>query len=201
MRSYPLLVVLALVPVISCTKPPAPPAATPAPCVVESAREIKAGDRTELLIWNLRTFGLKQLTARLLVFTDGKVQTATEVKYQWESREGSAAGELVLLIQDGKGFGAKGRMPLLALNLQGSPPPSKTESTAPLLVNGELHPLMTVANTDALRLTERSILYAQLFVPHGSVGTLSLVGGETALAESSKAGRTVVAVALEWAVP
>jgi len=197
-RSFLLIACLALGP-ISCSKSAAPPPVAPDHCTVESAGEVRLGDATELRIWNLRTSDLSELTVRLLVVTDGNAQTATEIKCKWEPGTGSTTGQLTLLIQDGKTFGAKGRLPSLALEFQGSPPATRTESTTRLLVDGDLHPLMTLSTTNSPRLTEQSVLYAQQFVPQASdSGVLSLTNGVESVVESSKGGRTIVAVSLEW---
>jgi hypothetical protein len=154
-------------------------------------------------VWNLRANGLKRLTARLLVATDGKVQVANEVAYQWDKWEQAApeaSGQLVLLIQDGKAFGVEGkRLPLMALDLQGSPAHATTGTKMGLLLEGRLHPRMT--NSSYSRpLGERSVLYAQLFLPKAdAAGTFTLGSDLDSVAAASKEGRTVVAVALEWA--
>ncbi len=214
MRIFPLLACLAVLLLISCNRPAAPPApsaaaplagpepkAAPPSCGVESPRAVKLDDGTELLVWNLKANGLKQLTARLLVATDGKVQTANEVEYKWDKWEPTApeaSGQLVLLLQDGRAFGVKGkRLPLLALDLQGSPSHAKTDTKMGLLLEGELH-LRLTGNTPGNSLAKRSIIYAQLFSPKDDVlGRFSLGSDLESVAASSKDGRTVIAVALE----
>jgi hypothetical protein len=204
-----------VLPLTSCNKPAAPPApavaipaAEPEPkavepsCAVESARELKLDDGTELRTWNLKANGLKRLTARMLVATDGKVQVPNEEEYKWDKWEPAApkaSGQLVLLMQDGKAFGVKGkRLPLMALDLQGSPSHAKTGKRMGLLLEGELHPMLTHASYDT-PLEKRSIIFAQLFLPKvGALGTFTLGSDLESLAAASKEGRTVVAIALEW---
>jgi hypothetical protein len=178
------------------------PKTAPPSCGVESARDLKIDDDTELRIWNLKANGLKQLTVRLLVATDGKIQTAHEVAYRWDKWEPSApaaSGQLVLLLQDGRAFGVKGkRLPLLALDLQGSPDHVRTGNRMGLVLQNELHPRMTTA-THSNPLFTPSVLYAQLFVPRANdMGAFSLGSDLHSVAAASKEGRTVVAVALEW---
>jgi hypothetical protein len=180
---------------------PAPKAVAPS-CAVESAREHKLDDGTELRVWGLKANGLKRLTARLLVATDGKVQVANEVEYKWDKWEPAApeaSGQLVLLVQDGKAFGVKGkRLPLMALDLQGSPSHAKTGKKMGLLLEGELHRWMT-SSSYSTPLGERSVIYAQLFLPKAdAAGTLTLGSDLESVGAASKEGRTVVAVALEW---
>jgi hypothetical protein len=215
-RIFSLLACLAVVTVTSCNKPTAPPApvaaapvggsepqANPPSCSVESAREIKLGDGTELRVWNLKASGIKRLTARLLIATDGKAPPANEVEYRWQAWEPAApaaSGQLVLLVQDGKAFGVKGRrLPLLALDIVGSPSNSKTDKKMGLLLEGELHSSMTHSSYGT-PLGERSVLYAQLFLPKAeATGTFSSGSDPESVAAASKDGRTVVAVTLEWA--
>lgn len=196
MRPFHLLACLAVLPLTSSNKPAAPPAPS---CAVESAREHKLDDGAELRVWSLKANGLKRLTARLLVATDGKVQVANEVEYKWEPAASEASGQLVLLVQDGKAFGVKGkRLPLMALDLHGSPPHAKTGKKMGLLLEGELHSRMTNSSYTT-PLGERSVLYAQLFLPKAdATGTFTLGSDLESVGAASKEGRTVVAVALEW---
>ncbi len=120
-----LLGCLAIGALPACSKhQPAPPAATTAvpaqietsievpTCSIESKREINVGEGTELWVWNLKLAGLKQLTARILIATDGKVVPGSVLTYRWEGwkpEQPAATGELVLIIQDGKIFDVKGK--------------------------------------------------------------------------------------------
>jgi hypothetical protein len=208
MRSIPLLACLAVLPLTSCNKPAAP-AAVPGPksgqltCAVVSAQEHTLDGGTDLRVWSLKANGLKRLTARLLVATDGKVQVANEIEYkwnEWDSAAPEASGQLVLLIQDGKAFGVNDmRLPLIALDLQGSPSHAKTGNKMQFLLSGELHPRMS-SSSYATPLANRSVLYAQIFLPKADApGPLTLGSDVDSLAAASKEGGTVLAVALEWA--
>ena len=192
--SFTLVACLAIAPIVSCCK-----SSAPAPCGVVAARDVKLDDGTELRIWDLRTSGLHRLTARLLVASDGKAQTALEVESTWEPGA-STTGQLVLLIQDGKAFGAKGCLPLLALNFPDAPHATRNEISSQLVVAGGLRPTITIATTDDPRVKDRKILYAKQFVPEGSVGALDGSNVES-LVESSRGGRSVIAVVLEWVLP
>lgn len=211
----PLLVCLAVLPVTSCNRPANPPASSIATSVagseskaappsfgVESLREVKLDHGTVLRIWNLKANGLKQLTVSLLVATDGKVQTANEVEYQWNKwgpTAPEASGQLLLLLQDGKAFGVKGKLlPLLALDLQGSPAHAKTGTKMELFLEGELQPHST-SFTPGNPLPKRSVIYAQLFLSKADdTGPFSLGTDLESVVATSKGGRTVVAVAVEW---
>lgn len=180
---------------------PAEPSVTPS-CEVESSRTVKLDDGTELRIWDLKMAGLKQLTAKLLIATDGKVQTANEIEYKWETWEASvvATGQLVLLVQDGKAFGVKDKqLPLLGLDLKGEPPRFMTGKKSNLLLNGELQSRMSTA-MQKQSLGKRNLIYAHLFTPKDNPASgFSITSDPEQLAAASKDGRTVLAVELSWA--
>ena len=213
-RTLPILACLAVVPLAACNKPGVPPAGmaatvvvpagSPAPgCTIVAKRDVKLGDGTELRVWDLQAAGLKQLTARLLIATDGKVEPANEVEYKWSAwgpDAKPATGQLVLLIQDGKPFGVKGkRLPLLGLDLDGSPSYARTGVQRDIKLEGDLKS-RTTSSSYTSPLGRRTVLYSQLFVkPDDPGNTFSLGSDPDTVAASSKGGRTVVAVTLEWA--
>jgi hypothetical protein len=175
--------------------------ATSPSCAVESQRILELDDGTQLQIWDVKASGLERLTIRLLVATDGKVETAKEVEYKWrkwETAAPAATGQLVLLIQDGKAFGAKGkRLPLLAVDLQGSPPHVRIETKKGLVLEGvywrESHSWFSSAG-----LPMRSVIGGQLFQPKDVYGSTTWSDNPELWVESSKEGKTAVAVELEW---
>lgn len=180
---------------------PAEPAATPS-CEIESTRIVKLEDGTELRVWNLKMSRLKQLTAKLLIATDGKVQTANEIDYKWEAWGADAAeatGQLVLLVQDGKAFGAKDKkLPLMGLEIQGAPSQSMTGKRSSLFLTGELQSRISTAMQKE-SLGKRVLVYAHLFTPKDdATGSFSLGSNPDELADASKKGRTVLAVELAW---
>ncbi len=214
---FRLLACLAVIALTSCTKRveqpevPLPGGGVPnfgigetAPfCSIESRREFGLQDGTQLQVWNLKMSGLKSLTSRLLIATDGKMQTANEVEYKWEKWEQSspaATGQLVLLIQDGKPFGVKEkRLPLLALDLQNSPSNSRIGKQQGLFVEGDLLNSMS-SSSEAGSLMRKSIIFAQLFMPRSTTTmSISLGSDLESVMIASKGGRTVVAVEVEWA--
>lgn len=183
--------------------PPEP--AVTYPCEIESTRTVKLGDGTELLIWELKMSGLKQLTVKLLIAMDGKVQTANEIEYKWEAwgADASAAtGQLVLLVQNGKAFGAKDkRLPQMGLALQGAPPHSMTGKNSSLFLTGDLQSRISTASQKQT-LGKRNLVYAQLFTPKNKLDSgASLSSEPDQLAAASKDGRTVLAVELSWTGP
>jgi len=175
---------------------PAPPS-----CAVESTRNLKLDDGTELQIWDVKASGLERLTVRLLVATDGKVETANEVEYKWDKWETAApaaTGQLVLLIQDGKAFGVKGkRLPLLAVDLQGSPGHVRSETKRGLVLEGVYWRMSDSSFSSPLPM--RSVIGGQLFVPKADApGPDRWSNNLESVVEFSKEGKTAVAVVLEW---
>ena len=170
------LAALAVLAGAACNKAPAPAAPAPPPspsCELESGREIKLGAGTEMRVWNLKVSGLTRLAARLLVGRDGQVQTASEVEYKWESGAPAGTAQVVLLIQDGKAFGAKGvRLSKLALDAPDAPSRTMSALTTDLLLKDELHPWMTSSSNSSQRLGEKNVLYAQAFAPPNAPGRL-----------------------------
>lgn len=153
-------------------------------------------------IWDLKLSRLKQLTAKLLIATDGKIQTANELDYKWEAWEAdapAATGQLVLLVQDGKAFGVKGkRIPQMGLEIQGAPSQSMTGKKSNLFLNGELLPRFSTA-TQKQSLGKRNLVYAQLFTLKDNLASgFSLTSDPEQLADASKDGRTVLAVEVSW---
>jgi hypothetical protein len=200
-RAFPILACLAVLPLTSCNKRSSQ--AVGPSCSIESVREHKLDDGTELRVWNLKANGLKELTARLLIAADGKVHPASEVVYKWDKWDPAtpaATGQLVLLIQDGKAFGVSGkRLPLISLDFYGSPPHVRTGTKTGLLLEGELHSRISTSAGQGTELGQQRLIYAQLFVPKPDSPGGELSTYVESLAAASKDGRTVLAVALEWA--
>ena len=171
---------------------------------IESRREFVLQDGTQLQIWNLKASGLKSLMGRLLIATDGKMQTANEMEYKWEKWETSApaaTGQLVLLIQDGKPLGSKEkRLPLfMLLDLQNSPSNLRTGKQVGLLLEGDLLNSLSSCS-EAGTLPRKSIIYTHnCFCPVPPQGCHFHSGSDPdSLIAASKGGRTVLAVELEW---
>ena len=204
MRAFFILACLGVLSLTSCTMPAARPApAVERSCAIESGGWVRLDDGTELRIWNLKANGLRRLTARLLVVTDGKAQVANEVEInwdEWEPASSEASGQLVLLIQDGKVFGAKDkRLPQIGLDVQGSPPQDRFEKKMTLLMDGDLHSELS-RSSYSTPVGEEGVLHAQLFVPQTDAPFSSTLGWDLdSFAATAKEGRAVVAVTLGWA--
>jgi hypothetical protein len=190
-------------PVAAATAVEPAPAATAPSCSVESKQEIKLDDGAEMQIWNLKASGLKRLTARLLIASNEKGQTAKEVQYTWDAwqRDAPAAtGQLVLMIQNGKAFGAKDKiLPMMALDIAGSPSNSKHSKNMGILLEGDLQSRM-VSSSYSSPLHEKNLIYSQVFAPRaGGQGSFSLSSDLDSAIAAAKDGRTVLAVTLDWA--
>jgi hypothetical protein len=218
-RLLAFLVFIALATLTSCSKTEPPKGATPdsvttvsfggaepkttnPSCSIESAKEIKLGEQ-ELRIWTLKASRLKQLTARLLIANDGQVQTPNEVTYTWPAWNAQppvASGVLVLLIQNGKAFGAKGKLlPQISLNIEGSPSNAMSEKKSDLFLEGEFHSRATNSSYGS-QLGQKVVIYSQLFLPKvDTPGSHSLSSDVESVTAASKNGGRVIAVALEWA--
>jgi hypothetical protein len=216
-RLVPLLIGMTSLAALSCGRPATPatggaamqptlakPAAEVS-CGIESSRTVKLDDGTELRIWDLKLSGLKQLTAKLLIAVDGKVETANEIQFKWDAWGAdapAATGQLVLLVQDGKAFGAKDKkLPQMGLEIQGAPSQSMTGKKSGLFLNGDLQSRLATASQKQ-SLGKRSLIYAQLFVSKDkSDGNFSLTSDPEQLAAASKDGRTVLGVEVDWVGP
>lgn len=86
---------------------------------IQRTLELPFDGATKVKIWNLRGQKVKELTARLLICTDGKVDKHSEIICRWKDTSKPIDGQLVLLVQDGQPFGVDGmRIPSLSLSFQ-----------------------------------------------------------------------------------
>jgi hypothetical protein len=200
----PFLLCPAVVLVASCGKQVPPAAAPNAPsCAIEASREFTLGGGTEVREWDLRAAGLRRLAVRLLVATDGKARPAAEAEYKWDRwapDDPPATLRLVLLMTDGRAFGAKGKwLPRLRLDAAGSPPHAMVESRPELVLEGDWHERMSTAMTPQPLLAQ-SVLFARLFLPRADAALSYTMRGSdaAAVAAASSGGQAVVAVLLEW---
>jgi hypothetical protein len=175
---------------------------TPAPlCFVEGHREYNFGGAIQLHVWNLKVARLKELKARLLVITGGKLQTAHEVEYQWTGRESHppASGQMMLLIKEDPPRGAGKRFPYLVLDLQGLPSYTRSEKQFGVVMDGDFQSV-TSTSTSGNSAGRAVVVYCQVFKPKADVGPSSSFGDtlDSLLAASKEgSGRTILAVVLE----
>lgn len=180
-----------------------PPSAQPS-LAVEAGPERTPVVGTEYRIWTLKAAGLKRLSAKLVYVADGKSETLADVEYKWDKWEPTApaaTGQMLLLIQDGGFFGAKGkRRPVLDLDLRGSPDHSRVGKTTGQTLDGDSRsPLTTASMTSPLG--RKSVLWVRMYEPATApvTGAYSLSSDdEASLTAAAKGGRSVLAVVVEW---
>jgi hypothetical protein len=182
--------------------PPAPPdvkADTNPSLKIESRQELPFGGGAKGTVWSLRGQKVKELTARLLICTDGKADNNNEISCQWNDTSKPMHGQLVLLVQDGQPFGVKGkRLASLGLSFSSGGPSSKIERSSSALISSDLPSRMSTA-TDATSISAKEVLYRELSAPlKEGAQAWNLGGSEEELVKSSKDGSVVLAVILEW---
>ncbi len=193
--------------VVSCGKPARPSGGssttTMPTCEIEAIREFELDSGTTMRMWNLKATGLKKLTIRLIVAIDGKAQISSEIEYKWEHWEPTipaATGQIVLVIEDGKAFGAKEkRLPLLGLDIANSPDHIRNESRKDLILEGKWYERMSSSMTPQ-PLSEKAVLYSKLFLPNGNTASkYEMLGSDAeAVAAASNGGQALIAVLTEW---
>jgi hypothetical protein len=171
-------------------------------CSVDAPMEKDFQEGAVIQTWNLKVYGLKSLTARLLIITDGKVNTANESALMWNKWEPTAppaTGQLVLLIQDGVAFGAKGkRLPSLSLELVGSPTFSGHANSSKLFLAADLQVKLTSSWSVGFEIGKQ-LIYSQIFLEPGGqqLKETNLRSDLDTAINISRDGRTVLAVELE----
>lgn len=190
----------------------AKPAAAPevaGPLSIDSYRKYDLGPGTQLHVWNIRAFGLKQLATNLLIIRDGTAQTARRIEYKWEKWDKPpAAGQILLVMQDGQLFGVKDkRLPLLTVDFPELPNGSRSEAAnGDIPIEGAFHdagPAAVTINGSLLSfppgIAHKAILYGQVFIPEKeSGGTVVLSTDLDSLIKEARPGRAAVAISLDW---
>jgi hypothetical protein len=176
---------------------------TPAPlCLVDGPRTYNFGEAVQLQVWNLKVARLKELKARLLVITNGKLQTAHEVDYEWTDQQSHppASGQMMLLIKEDPPYGAGKRFPYLVLDLQGLPSYRRSEKQLGVVLDGDLQSSMSTSSSGN-SVGPSVVVYSHVFRPKADVGPSFSSGVDTvdSLLAASKegSGRTILAIALE----
>ncbi len=140
------------------------------PLVVDSYRQVDLQKGCQLHTWNIRAHGPKKFTTSLLVIRDGKAQTVSKIEYTWGNWDDSqppAAGQILLLMQDGQIFGVKDkRLPLLAVDFPKLPSHGRMTSTSNTTIDGVLSSIGAMPLQGATALssppgkTRKAVLYA-----------------------------------------
>ena len=167
---------------------------------IDSQYELPFAGGTKETIWSLRGQKVKELTARLLICTDGKADKSNEISCRWDDTSKPLHGQLVLLVQDGQQFGVKGKRLLsLGLSFSSGGPATKSEKSSSGLIPGDL-PSKMVASMGPGLISGNENLYSEISAPLKlkEAQSWGLVGSEEYFIKSSKDGAVVVAVILEW---
>ena len=173
-------------------------------CSIEMSPYKLQEEAFTLQSWSLKLYGLKSLTSRLMVVSDGKVNVANEVTYIWEKWEPStppASGQLFLVVHDGSAFGAKGkRLPSLAIDFQNGPRGGHHARNSGLLLEGDLKDKLWSSWPWSFE-KGKAMIFSQLFLSPGDQFQAANIapGLENAIA-TSKGGRTVLLVEMETKV-
>jgi hypothetical protein len=197
----------------SCRRGAPPPAVTPTATVATSStagpaaafpelrarswQELDYGQGTKGRVWTLTGQQLKSLTAKLVVARDGQKLPGTEIKCTWDVPSPSIEGQLVMLLEDGSAFGAKGkRRPSMALQFRSGGPDGR-KSMAAGAVHDTLPPRASSAATDST-VSNQEVLFYEISGDSVVGETISIGGSEESLIEASKNKRLVVGVLIEW---
>jgi len=178
---------------------------------IESRQEHFFGDWAKARIWNLRGRKVKELTSRLLVYTDGKADKNNKIICRWEDTSKPMQGQLVLLVEYGRPFGVKcKRLPLLSLSFLSGGPKTTTNMSSSALVPSDMSSSAPVLSevgctfstaSDARSILGKEVLYAEVSGSTKEGWRSLLLGGgdvEDRLVESSKNGGVSLAVIVEW---
>jgi hypothetical protein len=170
---------------------------------IVSRQEFKFGPETTATIWNIRGQKLKELTARLLVCTDGQCHKNNEIICRWREMSKAVSAQLVYLVHDGQPFGVKGkRLPSLSLSFRAGGPDTRIESNSMTIVRSDLGQKMSSARDAQASVSERQLVFTEIAAPlnqgKASNWSLSSDGSEEGLAESSKNGGVAIGVIVEW---
>jgi hypothetical protein len=164
---------------------------------VRSGQELDFGHGTKGRLWTLTGQQFKSLTVTLVVARDGKKEPGNEITCGWDESSKNVDAQLVLLLQDGSAFGAKGkRLPALTLQFRSGAPDSRKTVTA-AGVHDTLPPRASSTATDS-SVSFKDLLFYELSGDPATGETVTIGGTEDSLIEASKNKRLVVGVLVEW---
>jgi hypothetical protein len=174
------------------------PSATPsdAPTLEVVAREEATFTKgTKTITWRLRGSGVKRLTARLTGFADGRPRGRTEIDCNWATPVAAMDGRLTLLVQDGRPFGAEGKLlSSLSLTFPAGRPTTRTEIRSEGATTDDVGGAQSLT-AEPGPVQCRSELYVEV---RGPLGEISGVRTDEELSKLSVGGRVASAVVLEW---
>jgi hypothetical protein len=190
----------------SCAQQPAQPArpVETSPSLEFPARyEVDFGAGAKAMIWDLRGEKVRDLNARLLVYSDGKVTLRSEIDCNWDDLSKPLAAQLVFLSQNGDLFGAKGKyLPSLSLSFQSGGPQRRSESLSASAIDVASRSMATLLSdppTPTHGIWTKRVMCTRIFSAPNE-GSWSSGGGpdEEFLVAESKKGRIALAVFLDW---
>ena len=114
---------------------------------IEHVHEHAFGEAGKARVWTLAGRGVKELTAQLLLCSEGRAERVTEVRCAWDEASPPLDAQLVFWDQGGKFLALKGkRLPSLSLDFRSGPPDKKSEKhtgkLAPEPVGGDVLPVL-----------------------------------------------------------
>lgn len=176
---------------------------------VEQAHEHTFGNAGQARVWSLAGEQVREVTAYLLVVNDGQAERVSEIRCTWDAPSPSLVAQIAFWDQGGQALGAAGkRLPSLSLTFRAGAPDKKAESHTGKVIlepkGGRSSMNYDCANT---YLAERTVLYNHHLhmkqmepLEDGEIRSETVGGGtsEKELIQSSKQGRVIVAVVVEW---
>jgi hypothetical protein len=190
----------------SCAKQPAPPPPLPVEITpslgVKSGHNFDLGSGTKAIIWDVRGEKVRELTARLLIYADGKPGLKSELVCKWNDLSKPLSGQLVFLAQSGDLFGAKGKyLPSLTLSFQSGGPQFRTDfvSAAPLDIKSRGTATHMSSSTPSHYIGTPLVIYDEIFTaPTEGSWSSSNIHSEEDLVPKSRGGRIALAVFIDW---
>jgi hypothetical protein len=181
---------------------PPPPVGPPPSLHVqgEERSDFRAGADTR--VFNLRGDKVRQLTARLLVYTDGKVRLKSEIVCRWDDLSKPMTGRLAFLAESRDSMGAKFKyLPSLNLSFQSGGPQSQVAAVESESIDIVLHSTCEVMNASIPPWDPGAshVMYSKVFAaPTKGSRDCGTIRSEEDLAAESKGGSTALAVFLNW---
>jgi hypothetical protein len=167
--------------------------------VIQSRQEFVLGTNMKMTIWNFTGQKVKDLTAHLLVCTDGKEDIASESICHWGDTSPPIHGQLVFLAQGGSAFGAPDkRIPSIDLSFESGGPTSQSKTIRSQILAGP--PASVISQKlDKGELAEEKIIYAEVFRSKSDGANSTQVPvTRDGLVESSQNGKAVLGIVLGW---
>ena len=170
---------------------------------IKGQSELTFNPGIKFTVWNLRASRVQELSARLLVISDGKAAVAQQAVYTWDKwPEGKpdAVWQLYYLLMDGEPFGSNNkRLRVVSLKFDDTPPGRTSTQNSSLFVEGIFGIQDSESrNQNSVVPGRAEIIYSAFYDPTKGGSSHAFSDTVDSLVDASKGGRTVVAVVLEW---